>query len=143
MATVKVGRTINAPLDDVWREVSAFDHSLGSIDIAVTKPGNPAMNGVGCERTLTFGKQKIQELIEDVEPKRSFSYSILSGVPAKYYHGYAEFLSNGNKTAIQWTQEFKPRIPGSGWLIKRTAKRNLNTLISELESSANRHSSIT
>jgi hypothetical protein len=133
MAMVEVNRTINASLDDVWKEVSSFGNPVGTINVTVNNPGDPAKNGVGCDRVITFGNRQIHELIEEVEPKRSFSYSILSGAPVKSYHGQAEFLRNGNRTSVHWSGEFKAKIPGTSWLVARQSKKNINTLINELE----------
>jgi hypothetical protein len=133
VAMIEVNRIINASLEDVWKEVSSFGEPVGTINVALRSPGDPAKNGAGCERVITFGNRQIHELIEEVEPKRSFSYSILSGAPVKAYHGQAEFLRNGNRTSVHWSGEFTARIPGTSWIVARQSKKNINTLINELE----------
>lgn len=40
---------------------------------------------------------------------------------------------DGNQTDIRWLGEFKAKIPGSGWLIRNTARRNISLLLDELE----------
>ncbi len=136
MATVTVERTINVPLQKVWNVASDFAVSPGpSIKIDLEKEGDPNLNGVGTERTITFLKQnnKIRTRYETVDPPNSFTYSILSGAPVKSYIGKAEFSPNGEATNIKWSGTFTPKIIGIGWLVGRAVLKGINDFIDELE----------
>lgn len=133
MSRIEVWRTIDAPLEKVWRNISNFQKPIGKIAVSPLSNGDPSRNGVGTERMITFQNRTMRERIESVEPGKSFDYDLVAGTPTKAYHGHAEFMRNGNQTDIRWLGEFKPRIPGSAWLIRKNAKKNINLLLDELE----------
>jgi hypothetical protein len=54
------------------------------------------------------------------EPPRRYAYEIVSGLPIRDY--VAEVLVSplsGNGTEVRWQARFRPKIPGTGWMLKR------------------------
>ena len=136
MAVVTVERTINVPLKKVWEVASNFAESPGSsIEIQLEKEGDPKLNGIGMERTITFLKQnaKLRERLETIDPPSSFTYSVLSGAPVKSYLGKAEFSPSGETTNIKWSGTFTPKIIGIGWLVGMKVSKSINDFIDDLE----------
>lgn len=133
MKRIEIWRTIDAPLEKVWRNISDFQKPIGSIAVSPLSNGDPSRYGAGTERMITFQNRTMKERIESVDPGKSYDYELIEGIPAKTYHGHAEFMRNGNQTDIRWLGEFKAKIPGSGWLIRNTARRNISLLLDELE----------
>ncbi len=67
---------------------------------------------------------------------RSFTYKILSGAPMRDHLGKAEFVSKGSGTEIRWSGQFKPKIPGIGWVVARVARRAVNQYLDAVEKAA-------
>jgi hypothetical protein len=136
MAKVTVQRTINRSLDKVWEVAADFMKSPGkSITVIPGKAGDPAVNGIGCERTIMFGKSSpIQERLEAINPKSSFEFSIVSGAPAvKSLLIKAEFAVNNGVTQTKWTGTFVPKNIFLCLIIHMVIKRNINMILDELE----------
>ncbi len=132
MKSLLVERTIKVPLDKVWAAVD-FTKAQGPYPVVMVKDGDPSRNGVGSQRIITFGKRRVVESLESIDPPHSYTYAIISGSPVKYYLGKAEFVSKGEFTEIRWSGEFTPKIPGIGWIIIKTTKKIVNTLIDDIE----------
>jgi Polyketide cyclase / dehydrase and lipid transport len=75
--------------------------------------------GVGAIRVLRTGRYTMREEIVELVPERRFSYALLSGLPVRDYRADVDLEPNGKGTAITWHTSFTPRIPGTGWLIRR------------------------
>jgi hypothetical protein len=88
-----------APFDEVTVEEG---HELGEI------------------RRLRSGRITTRERIVGFEPPRRYVYEIVSGLPIRDY--VAEILVSplaGNGTEVRWQARFRPKIPGTGWVLKR------------------------
>ncbi|MEL7603272.1 MAG: SRPBCC family protein [Bacillota bacterium] len=135
MKSLMVERTVKVPLEKVWDAVD-FTKSQGPYPVVVEKEGDPALHGLGAQRMITFGKQKVRESLVEIDPPHSYSYSILSGSPVKSYLGKAEFIAGENGTIIKWSGEFIPIIPGIGWIVAKVTKKYIHRIIDELEKSS-------
>jgi Polyketide cyclase / dehydrase and lipid transport len=75
---------------------------------------------VGEIRRLRSGRITTRERIVGFEPPRRYVYEIVSGLPIRDY--VAEVLVSplaGNGTEVRWQARFRPKIPGTGWVLKR------------------------
>jgi len=135
LTTTNVVRTLNVPLDTVWSLLSDFTRSPSPVfPVVVHEEGDSKYNGVGTIRTLTIGKISVMERLEAVSPSKSFIYCILSGSPVKQYLGKFEFSEERGATKIDWSAEFKPMVPLTGWVISIATKRVVNRIIDQVES---------
>ena len=124
-------RNVDVPADRVWGLCGDFTKSPGpGVVVQVEKEGNPH---VGAERTITIGSVKVRERLVAVDPPRGFSYTILSGAPMKEHLAKAEFIPRGATTEIRWNVEFKPKVPGIGWIVGMVTKKAVNQFIDEIE----------
>jgi hypothetical protein len=65
----------------------------------VRDAGGPNTNGVGFTRAVTSGKRTVIERLLEVDPMRSYTYTLAEGVPVKEdYRGKVEFAPKGNST---------------------------------------------
>lgn len=132
MITLSVERKIDVPLEKVWAVAGDFKKSPDpSLPITIVNDGDE--NGIGCERVIKSGKSEIRERLENIDPPNSYTYVMLSGAPVKQYTGKAEFSSLDGGTFIKWSVAFVPKMPGTGWIIKRVTIKNYNKFIDELE----------
>ncbi|HKE17900.1 MAG TPA: SRPBCC family protein [Kofleriaceae bacterium] len=90
---VHVQREIDAPAQAVWDRVSnhADTHTwVRAARVRVLAPGDPAPNGLGAVREVSFpGKRlwtTIRERVTRFEPPRAFSYTITDGMPGLRDH---------------------------------------------------------
>jgi hypothetical protein len=61
------------------------------------------------------GRDEIAELV----PDRRFAYRHTSSLPVRDYRGVVDLEPTSTGTAIRWVSTFKPKIPGTGWLMRR------------------------
>ncbi len=134
MSAFVVTRKIDLPLQKVWSICGDFTKSPGpGITVQVEEKGNTANNNVGAIRTITIGTVRVRESLEAVRPQQSFTYKILSGAPMKDHIAIAEFIPRGSSTEIRWNVEFKPKVPGIGWIVGMVTKKAINQYIDEIE----------
>jgi Polyketide cyclase / dehydrase and lipid transport len=75
---------------------------------------------VGEIRRLRSGRITTRERIVGFEPPRRYVYEIVSGLPIRDY--VAEVVVSplaGDGTEVSWQARFRPKIPGTGWVLKR------------------------
>jgi len=130
----EVQRTVHAPLDKVWAIAGDFSKSPDtSLPTEIVCKGDEANGRVGCERKIKMGALLVHERLDAIDPPNSYTYSMLSGSPVKYYRGKVAFTAEGENTRIRWSVEFAPKIPGTGWLINKINIKNYKHFIDELE----------
>ena len=143
MSSFRLVRLIDAPLEKVWAAAD-FTKSAGPYPMKVQNAGDPDKNGTGFTRAVTSGKRTIIERLLEVNPMRSYTYTLTEGVPVKEdYRGMVEFTTKGNSTQLIWTANFTAKYPGTGWLgallIKGTVKKIIDVIEAECRS-AEQHS---
>ena len=137
MTAFVVTRKVDIPSDKVWNLCGDFAKSPGpGVLVEVEEKGNAGSNNVGAIRTITIGSVKVRERLVSVDPPRTFSYTVLSGAPMMGHLGKAEFIPQGAATEIRWSAEFKPRVPGTGWIVGMVTRKAINHLIDEIEKAA-------
>ena len=134
MASYSLERTVNIPMNKVWAMIGDFTNSPGSdISVKVEKYGDLKSGGVGTIREITIGKACVREVLETVDPPQGFTYRILSGAPLKDYVGKVTLEDKGEDTIIRWSAELTPKIPFTGGICCKLAKRAANKLIDSVE----------
>jgi hypothetical protein len=77
-------------------------------------------HGVGEVRRLRSGRITTHERIVSFEPPHRYVYEIVSGLPIRDY--LAEVLLSPlaeDGTEVHWQARFRPKVPGTGWVLKR------------------------
>ena len=91
---------------------------LGSFELH--RPSADGGEGVGAIRYFKTGNVTSQEEIVALTPGRSLSYVAFAGLPLKDHRADVELSdAPGGGTTIIWREAFRPRYPGTGWLIRR------------------------
>jgi hypothetical protein len=91
-----------------WSPIESFE---------LERPGDPAPEGVGAIRVFRRGRTTGRDQIVEVVPGRRLGYVSLSGLPVRDYRADLEPTAYG--TAIRWRSSFLPKLPGTGWLMRR------------------------
>lgn len=103
----------------------------------VRDAGDPDQNGVGFTRGITAGKNTIIERLLEVDPMRSYTYTLVEGAPVKEdYRGTVEFTPKGKATQLTWTVKFTAKVPGTGWLCALLVKNTVKKVIDAIETAA-------
>jgi len=134
MITFSINRELNVSSDKLWNVLSDFGHSLSpNINIKLETQGKPESNGIGSIRIVVIGKRQFREKLENIKPQYNISYSLLSGAPVNDYIGNIDIEPFRTNTLIKWNVQFRPKVLGSGWIVKWFVKRTINFIISEIE----------
>ncbi|MFE0023396.1 SRPBCC family protein [Amycolatopsis sp. NPDC059021] len=91
---------------------------LGSFRLI--REGNGAPEGLGALRFFRTGRIKSCEEIVELVPARRFSYVLRSGLPLRGYRADVDLTPDDGGTEIHWHSAFAAKIPGTGWLYRRT-----------------------
>ena len=83
------------------------------------REGVPVPDGLGAIRKVGSWPVYGREEIVEYEPPHRLAYTILSGQPVRSYVAVVEMTPQGGGTAIRWTATFDPKIPGTGWILRR------------------------
>jgi uncharacterized protein YndB with AHSA1/START domain len=96
-----------------WPEWSAFDEAR------VERPGDHDREGVGAVRAFRSGRTRTREEVVGFEPPRRFAYELRSGIPIRDYHAEVRLSPVAGGTRIEWRSTFRPKLPGTGGLVRR------------------------
>jgi len=114
----------------------AFKRVMDSLD-----PGH--INGIGSIRRITTFPFVFEETITRFKVPELIEYRITAGSPFKNHIGILHFLSTGNNSCLlDYTIEFEPQIPGTGFLLKNTLERVVGNGIRQLDEILNSDSSL-
>jgi uncharacterized protein YndB with AHSA1/START domain len=80
--------------------------------------GTPAPHGVGAIRRFGNKLTSTREEVLVHEPPRHLAYRIVSGVPVEGYRADVTLTPDGDGTAIRWAATFRPKVPGTGWILE-------------------------
>ena len=95
----------------VWGPLDSFELEHPGDD------GEP--EGLGAVRIFRSGKVTGRDTIAELADGRRFSYAHESNLPIKNYRADVDLSPAGDGTTIRWVSAFDPKIPGTGWLMRR------------------------
>ena len=131
----------STPPELVWDVIArARDYPswAGTEQAELEREGSPDPDGVGAIRRMRSTRRGrtvvVREEITAFEPGRAFAYRMLSGLPVRDYEARAEVQAAGDGSELHWRAQFRPRFPGTGWLLRRV----LESVISEITERAAR-----
>ena len=87
------------------------------------RQGQDGGESLGAIRVFTTGAVRTREELVGFEPERSFSYSSLSGLPIRDHRADVTLAARDAGTAIGWHEDFRARLPGTGWLLEWFLRR--------------------
>jgi len=111
----------SAPPERVWAllaDVRTWPQ-WADLDEAEVESGS----GVGEVRSFRRKRVNTRERITDFEPPRLLGYDFLSGLPIRDYHAQVTLTPQDRGTHIRWHSTFDPKVPGAGWLVRRSLQR--------------------
>jgi hypothetical protein len=83
------------------------------------REGRDGGESLGAIRVFTTSGVRSREELVGFEPGRSFSYSALSGLPIRDHRADVTLAESDGGTAICWREDFRAKVPGTGWLYER------------------------
>ncbi len=90
-------------------------------------------NGLGSSRILITFPSIFQETITKYEEPSLIEYQITFGSPLKNHIGTMRFMDIENgKSRLDYTIQFEPRIPKTGFLLKNILEKQVGQAIREL-----------
>jgi carbon monoxide dehydrogenase subunit G len=77
----------------------------------------------------------LEEQITAFEPERRLAYRVIEGAPFAEHRAEVELEPDGDATRVRWSVRLRPRIPGTGWILRRLVERILRTGLAGLDRS--------
>ncbi len=118
MQTIEAHATTTGDRERVWAllaDAKTWTDWAGFEDATVEKG-----SGLGEQRRFRLGRTRSRELVTVWEPPRRFGYDLIEGLPIRDYHAEVELTETpAGGTEIAWRSSFRPKVPGTGWLIRR------------------------
>jgi Polyketide cyclase / dehydrase and lipid transport len=94
---------------------------LGSFRLE--REGRDGGESLGAIRVFTTAGVHSREEMVGFEPGRSFSYSALSGLPIRDHRADVTLAERDGGTVIDWREDFRAKVPGTGWLQRLFLRR--------------------
>ena len=113
-----------------WSTWSPMDES------GPDQPGPDDPNGVGSTRAFTKGHVRGIDRVVELVPDRRYSYVHVQGLPVREYRADVDLEDIRGGIRINWQASFKPKVPGTGWLLRRGIRRFLQQMADGLASYA-------
>ena len=93
-----------------WSPIESFE---------LERPGAEEPEGLGAVRVFRSGRVTGRDEIVELVPDRRFSYAHTSNLPVRDYRADVDLEPTAEGTAIRWVSSFDPKVPGTGWLLRR------------------------
>ena len=137
MIEVEAEARSSASPDRVWALIAdarSWTRWAGFDDVQVQGD-----EGVGQIRRNRRGRITGRDRVVVFDAPRHYAYESSSALPVRDYRGEVTLTPLGNAgTHIGWRSRFDPRIPGTGWLLRRGLHRFLGELADGLAREAER-----
>ena len=117
---------------DVFTDHVGYMRWAGVKEVVLRQEGHPAPNGLGAIRVIRSGGIAIEEEVTAFEPPKRMEYRVVSGLPVRDHLGEVLFESVDGGTELTWKVRFRPRIPGTGWLLGRAVRLGLSQMLDRL-----------
>ena len=118
-----------------WKDWSFLTRSY------LVRPGRPDPDGVGSQRRLGVGPFGSVEEVVEAEAPRRFVYEGRRGLPVRLYRAEVLLEPDGAGTAITWSGELEPLVPGTGGLILAWLRSTVSRFLSQLTRYADKQAS--
>jgi uncharacterized protein YndB with AHSA1/START domain len=125
-----------AQVFELYADHRGWTRWAGVKEVVLRQEGDPAPNGLGAIRVIRASGIAIEEEITAYEPGKRIGYRLVAGAPVRDHSGDVRFEPDGAGTRIVWTIRFEPRIPGTGWLLRRLLERGVRDVLARLAAQA-------
>lgn len=98
----------------VWSPIGSFE---------LRAEGTAEREGLGAVRVFRTGRITSVERIVELVPDRRFGYELEHGLAIRGYRADVDLSTEGDRTTIHWHSTFRAKVPGTGWLYRRTLSR--------------------
>ncbi len=135
MQRIELTREIPAPPQAVWDVFTAHEdwsNWAGIAEVVLRQEGYPPPNGLGAIRIVRQSGLAVEEEITAFEPPKRMAYRLTAGAPLRDHHGEVSFEPHESGTRLTWRVEFRPWIPGTGFLVRRALERTLRGVLTRL-----------
>lgn len=134
---IRVEREIRiaAPRSRVWGILAHHEGMpawFPAREVVRRRPGHPEPDGLGAVRVVRADGLAIEERITAFKPEERLEYVVVGGAPVRDHHGEVVLSTDPRGTAVRWRVEMRPRIPATGWLLRRSVDRMLDRGLSGL-----------
>ena len=136
MKRLEFTQVIDAPMETVWAAIT--DHEGMSewspVKRVVLDPkGTPDPNGLGAIRHMKGAGPTIVEEVIEWSPPHEYVYLLRAGAPIRDHRGCVQLSERGDATNVLWTIQFRPSIPGTGWLIAGLLRKVVGGMLKQLK----------
>ncbi len=83
------------------------------------QPGADEPEGLGAVRGFRSGRVAGRDTLVELIPDRRFAYTHVSNLPVRDYRADVDLEPTPDGTAVRWVSTFVPKVPGTGWLMRR------------------------
>lgn len=135
MFEVRVQAEIAAPIDVVWSvytDYPGWTEWAGVREVVVRRRGEPPPNGIGASCVMRARGVAVEEEIIGFEPPRRLRYRLVAGLPFRSYEGEVVLSELGENTRLSWQVHFEPRVPGTGGLMAKFLRTELEQVLERL-----------
>lgn len=128
MVTIELEQRIAASPQAVWAILA--DHEgmprwMPVREVVRRSAGAPDPDGVGAVRTVRTSGLVFDERVTAFEPAARLEYELTAGAPIRDHAGAVTLVPSDGGTLVRWTVRFRPLLPGTGWLLRRSVARML------------------
>lgn len=123
---------IAAPVQAVWDVITDHDTMggwLGLGSVRRTVDGAPGRDGLGSQRLLKLPGTKVTEQVVTFEPPTTYRYRVVKGSPFVCHQGEILLRADGDETELTWTIRFRPKVLGTGRLLRTALSAALGRVV--------------
>ncbi len=116
------------PVAELFAYLAAHENQAKTFGVKVERlsDGQGHKDGVGSSRRLAAPLLPAwDEAVTVFEPPTRLEYRVTRGSPLRDHHGTILFAPIPTGTHIDYTITFEPRIPLTGWLVRRITEAGL------------------
>ena len=92
-----------------WSPIDSFE---------LEREGTDEREGIGAVRLFRNGRVDGRDTIVELVPGRRLGYAHVSSLPVRDYRATVDLEPDGSGTRIRWQASFRPRVPGTGALLR-------------------------
>ncbi|MFT4977944.1 MAG: hypothetical protein ACI8S6_003852 [Myxococcota bacterium] len=124
-------RDLSLSPEALWPHVSdpALISAWASVEIT-------PLDGQPDRREVRMGPLVMTERLLVVEPPHTLVYSIIEGGGLRWHEGRVTLTPTEGGTQLQWHVALQPRLPGTGWIIRRQLTRQFEADLDTLAAQA-------
>lgn len=135
---VELDRELPGAPDAVWAWVADHERMrewMPISEVVLRRPGKPDENGLGALRTVRWTPLVYEERITAFKPCERLEWELTEGAPVRDLRGEwaLEAGPDGRTTRVHVRLRFRPRVPGTGWWLRRAFQRQLERGLVGLE----------